>query len=46
MFEFYRLCYNCVWLFVLGAFLMAAVGCLTGQMFKLPVIGDAADMRI
>ena len=45
-FEMYRMCYNCVWLFVLVAFCLAAVGCLSGQMYKLPFIGDAADMRV
>ena len=44
--ELYKLCYNFVWVFVLAAFCLAAVGCLTGQMYKLPFIGDAADMRI
>ena len=41
-FDMYRMCYNCVWLFVLVAFCLAAVGCLSGQMYKLPFIGDAA----
>ena len=45
-FEFYKLCYNAVWIFVLASFCLAAVGCATGQMYKLPYIGDAADMRI
>ena len=45
-FDMYRMCYNCVWLFVLVAFCLAAVGCLSGQMYKLPFIGDAADMRV
>ena len=44
--EMYKLCYNCVWVVVLAAFCLAAVGCLSGQMFKLPFVGDAADMRI
>ena len=44
--EMYKLCYNCVWVVVLAAFCLAAVGCLSGQMFKLPLVGDAADMRI
>ena len=45
-FELYKLCYNSVWLFVLFAFALAAIGCLSGQMYKLPFIGDAADMRL
>lgn len=44
--EMYKLCYNCVWVVVLASFCLAAVGCLGGQMFKLPFVGDAADMRI
>lgn len=44
--EMYKLCYNVVWITVLAAFCLAAVGCLSGQMFKLPFVGDAADMRI
>ena len=45
-FEMYKLCYNSVWVFVLAAFCLAAVGCMLGQMYKLPFIGDAADMRV
>ena len=45
-FELYKLCYNSVWLFVLFAFALAAIGCLSGQTYKLPFIGDAADMRL
>lgn len=45
-FQLYKLCYNAVWIFVLASFCLAAVGCATGQMYKLPYIGDAADMRI
>jgi uncharacterized membrane protein len=44
--EAYKLCYNAVWVTVLVAFCLAAVGCLSGQMFKLPFVGDAAEMRI
>ena len=36
--EMYKLCYNCVWVVVLAAFCLAAVGCLSGQMFKLPFV--------
>ena len=45
-FELYRLCYNSVWLFVLFAFALAAIGCLSGQTYRLPFIGEAADMRV
>ena len=45
-FELYKMCYNSVWLFVLFAFALAAIGCLSGQTYKLPFIGDAADMRL
>ena len=45
-FELYKMCYNSVWLFVLFAFALAAIGCLSGQTCKLPFIGDAADMRL
>jgi hypothetical protein len=44
--EFYKMSYNAVWIFVLAAFCLAAVGCATGQMYKLPYIGDAADQRL
>lgn len=44
--EAYKLCYNAVWVTVLVAFCLAAVGCLSGQIFKLPFVGDAAEMRI
>jgi uncharacterized membrane protein len=40
------MCYNSVWLFVLFAFALAAIGCLSGATYKLPFIGDAADMRL
>ena len=46
MFEFYKLCYNSVWIFVLASFCLAAVGCAMGEMYKLPYLGDAADMRV
>ena len=44
--EGYKMCYNAVWIFVLASFCLAAVGCAMGQMYKLPFIGDAADMRV
>jgi len=45
-FEVYKMSYNAVWLFVFAAFCLAAVGCASGKMYKLPYIGDAAETRI
>mmetsp|Transcript_15792 Transcript_15792/g.38441 ORF Transcript_15792/g.38441 Transcript_15792/m.38441 type:complete len:266 (+) Transcript_15792:265-1062(+) len=42
----YKMCYNAIWLFVVGAFVLAALSCITGNTFKLPFIGDAAEARV